>query len=89
MTTQNKINTYFNTAPLQSIHYAKYSNGSNFIRRINEKILQPDNTYYIGGFNLNYTASKHYSFITCSATEVIHLGNTLEEAIRLHPEYFI
>lgn len=89
MTAQNEINTYFNTAPLQSIHYAKYSNGSSFIRRINKKILQSDNIYYIDGFNLNYTASKHYSFITCSATEVIHLGNTLEEAIRLHPEYFI
>ena len=89
MTTQNEINTYFNTAPLQSIHYAKYSNGNSFIRRINKKTPYPGNTYYIDGFNLNCTASKHYSFITCSAIEVIHLGDTLEEAIRLHPEYFI
>ena len=89
MTTRNEINTYFNTALLQSIHYAKYSNGNSFIRLINEKILYLDNTYYIKGFNLNCTASKHYSFLICSATEVIHLGNTLKEAIRLHPEYFI
>lgn len=83
------FNSYFSNLPIGAVHSAAYSTGTH-IRQLTDKQsgqLEFSNLNFKGQTDTYYIDCQKQ--IQCSANEVHHLGDTLEEAIHNYPHLFI
>lgn len=84
------FNSYFNNLPIGAIHSATYFTGT-YIRQLTD--ILPGQLKFSNVFASENTTATYYidhqKQIHCSASEVHHLGNSIEEAMYNYPHLFI
>lgn len=81
--------SYFSNLPIGAVHSATYFTGT-YIRQLIDK--QPGQLKFSDLSSKNQTAAyyiDHQKQIHCSASQVRHLGDSLEEAMYDYPHLFV
>lgn len=84
------FNSYFSNLPIGAVHSATYFTGI-YIRQLTD--ILPGQLKFSSLCGSENTIAAYYidrqKQIHCSASEVHHLGNSLEEAIHNYPHLFV